>query len=422
MKRRTVTVMSRVVLPPLLLAATLVVAAAAQEAQFDESATLQASRILPPELVSGPNHRVQERVVNDGYLNIYTIESPLGQVRAASTAQLRQYVHELNAVARMELLQKSDEFKRGLKGKAGDVVRGTKNLVVHPVDTVSGAVSGVGAAFGRVGEAVTGRTKSEAEDSRLKNAIGFSKTKRDYAYEFKVDVYSRNPILQEHLDDLSWAEYGGSMTMSALLMAIPGAAGAAVSATGGSELMNKVYRDMPPNELRKRSRAKLKAMGASSDVVDLYITNEVFTPREQNDIVAALDAMPNTANRVEFIKFAVLTENPDLAFFRQRQAEMYLSYHRKVAPIARFVPFGRTTTALTKDGTVVFNAPLDYLRWTQQTSDFAYRVTGIADRIPGVRAKHLWLEGAASPLARKNLTELGWKVFEGAAARPVGGG
>lgn len=424
MKRHSLTVMSRAALPSLLLAAAALAAAGAyaQEAQFDESAELQASRILPPELVSGPNHRVQERVVNDGYLNIYTIESPLGQVRAASTAQLRQYVHELNAVARMELLQKSDEFKRGLKGKAGDVVSGAKNLVVHPVDTLSGTVSGVGAAFGRMGEAVTSRTQGAGEDSRLKNAMGYSKTKRDYGYEFNVDVYSRNPILQEHLDKLAWAEYGGSLTTSALLMAIPGAAGAVVSASGNTQLLNKVYRDMPPNELRKRSRAKLKAMGASSDVLDLYIKNEVFTPREQNDIVEALDAMSNTANRVEFIKFAVLTENPDLAAFRQRQAEMYLSYHRKVAPIARFVPFGRTTAAFTKDGTVVFNAPLDYLRWTPQTSDFAIRVTSLADGVPGVRAKHLWIEGSASPLARKNLESFGWKVFEGAEARPAGGG
>jgi hypothetical protein len=414
--------MSQIALPFWVAAALGIAGVSAQEGQFDGEATLQASKILPPELVSGPNHRVQEVVVNDGYLNIYTIESPLGQVRAASTAQLRQYVQELNAVARMELLSNSDAFKSGLKGKAGDVAAGTKNLVVHPVDTVSGAVSGVGAAFGRIGEGVTSRTQGAGEDSRLKGAMGYSKTKRDYAYEFNVDVYSRNPILQDHLNKLAWADYGGSLTTSALLMAVPGAAGAVVSASSNTQLLNKVYRDMPPNELRKRSRAKLKAMGASSDVMDLYLKNDVFTPREQNDIVEALDAMPNAAKRAEFIKFAVLTENPDIAFFRQRQAGMYLTYHRKVAPIARFVPFGNTTAALTKDGTLVFNAPLDYLRWTPQTANFAVRVSGLADRVPGVRAKHLWIDGAASPLARKNLEQLGWQVFEGAKASPAGGG
>ena len=423
MKSPLITVIRLVALPFLLLAAALATGSAfAQEAQFDADATLRASLILPPELASGPNHHVQERVVNDGYLNIYRIESPKGELRAVSTTQLRQYVHELNAVARMELLSNSDEFKSGMKGKVGDVLKGSKNLVLHPVDTVSGSVSGLGAVFGRVGEAITSRSTSEAEDSRLEGAIGFSKTKRDYGYEFNVDVYSRDQILQDQLNKLSWAQYGGSLTTSALLMMIPGGAGIAVSVSGGNELMNKVYRDTPPNELRERSRAKLKAMGASSDVIDLYIRNRVFTPREQNDIVEALDAMPNTANRVEFIRFAVLTENPDIAYFRWRQADMYASYHLKVSPIAQFVPFGTTTAALTQDGTLVFNAPLDYLRWTPQTAEFAARVTALAGMTPGVRAKHLWIEGSASPLARKNLESSGWKVFEGASAKPTGGG
>ncbi|HTP64739.1 MAG TPA: hypothetical protein VMJ66_05060 [Geobacteraceae bacterium] len=385
----------------------------AQEEQFDADATLEVSSILSPELVSGPNHRVQQRVANDGFLNIYLIDSPFGQLRAVSTTQLLQYVDELNAVARMEQLSNSKEFKSGLKGKAADVVKGAKNLVLHPVDTVTGSVSGVFSVFGRVGESLTSRSISDTEDSRLEGAIGFSKTKRDYAYEFKVDVYSRDQILQDRLNNLSWAQYSGSLSMSALLMMIPGGAGVAVSVTGGNELMNKVYRDTPPNELRKRSRANLEAMGVSSAVIDPYIRNRVFTPREQNDIVETLVAMPNTADRAEFIKFAVLTENPDIAYFRWRQAGMYLNFNRIISPLVRFVAFGITTAALTQDGTLVFCAPLDYFRWTPNTSDFATRVNSLAGTIPGVHAKYLWVDGSVSPLARKNLGQMGWNVFEG---------
>jgi hypothetical protein len=421
-KQQLLKIMGRVVLPSLLLAALASGGAYAQEAKFDDDGLLMAASILPPELVSGPNHTVQQFVSNDGYLNIYTIDSPFGQLRAVSTTQLRQYVHELDAVKRMELLSNSSEFRSGMKGKAGDVVTGAKDMVLHPVDSVKGSVSGVFSAFSRVGEGLTSRSTSDAEDSRLKAAIGFSKTKRDYAYEFMVDVYSRDQILQERLDKLAWAQYSGTMTTSALLMVVPGGAGMAISVAGGNKLLNKVYRDMPPNELRKQSRDKLEAMGVSTDVIDLYIRNGVFTPREQNDIVEALNAMPKTANRVEFIKWAVLTDNPDIAYFRWRQADMYLNYHRTVAPITQFVAFGITTAAITKDGTLVFNAPLDYYRWTPQTSEFALRVTGLASMMPDVRAKHLWIEGSASPLARKNLEQLGWKVFEGAmATKPSGG-
>ncbi len=382
-------------------------------AQVEGPPTLQASGILPPELVSGPNHRVQERVVNDGYLNIYTIESPWGEVRAASTAQLRQYVDELNAVARMETVSKSDEFRRGIREKAGDVVRGAGDLVNDPVGSVAGAASGVAALFGRAGEAVTGGgARSDAEGSRLADATGFASTKRQYAKEFGVDVYSRNPVLQQHLDDLVGAGYAGTMTMSALLMAVPGGAGAAVSVTGGSETLKNIAQDLPPAELRKRNRARLEAMGVATDIADLFIANSVFTPREQTVIVDALDSMQGVADRSAFVKFAVLTENADLAYFRERQAGMYANYHRTAGPFARFVPLGRTAAAISKDGTLVFNAPLDYLAWTPQLAEFAQAVTGTVNEIQGVREKHLRVAGSVSPAAKKGLEELGWKVFE----------
>ncbi len=45
---------------------------------FESLPVLSASKILPPELLSGPNHRVQEKVKNDGIVNIYTIDSRFG--------------------------------------------------------------------------------------------------------------------------------------------------------------------------------------------------------------------------------------------------------------------------------------------------------------------------------------------------------
>ncbi|MCH8014604.1 MAG: hypothetical protein IH823_07505, partial [Candidatus Dadabacteria bacterium] len=53
---------------------------------YEQPVILKASEILPPDLVKGPHHQVDERVVNDAYLNIYTIHSEFGDVQATSTA------------------------------------------------------------------------------------------------------------------------------------------------------------------------------------------------------------------------------------------------------------------------------------------------------------------------------------------------
>jgi hypothetical protein len=379
---------------------------------YEAASEFNASSILPPELLSGPNHQVDSTVTNDGFLNIYTIKSKYGEVQATSTAKLRKYIHEINAVARMEEVKKSDEFKSGIKEKAGDVVSGAKGLVTDPVGTVSGAVSGVSKLFSRGKENLFGDARSDSETSRTKDLIGFSKTKRDYGFEFNVDVYSRNSILQEHLDDITWAGYGGNITMSALLVSVPGGT-PVITATGGTELMNKVFRDSAPADLRKMNREKLASMGVSKDISDLFISNANYTPREQTILVDALANMKNTKQRSEYVKFAVLTDNADMSFFRQQQAQMYAGYNKSVKPVKEFISIREISIAKTKDNKIVFNIPLDYMVWTKGLEGVASIITQEVTGMKDITGREIWVTGKFSRLAKENLGKMGWEVHEG---------
>jgi hypothetical protein len=387
------------------------------EVQYENPAILKASEILPKELLSGPNHRVDEAVTNDGFLNIYTIHSEYGDVQATSTAKLRKYVHEINAVARMKEIQGSDEFAKGMADKAGDVVEGTQALLTDPVGSVSGAVSGVGKLFSRASENLTGDSRSNAEGSRMASLLGYEKAKRDIGYKFGVDVYSHNKILQDELNELSGASGTGTLVMSGLLMAVPGGAGIAVSVTGSSELMNNVMRDKAPADLRKMNREILGTMGVGTDISDVFIANGIYTPREQTVLVGALKDMGNTNNRAEFIKFATLTDNEDLAFFRERQAQMYAAYNRSVQPIASFISISGIAIGRTTDGKIVLNAPLDHLFWTKHLAAFASMVTQNVSLMEGVTGREIWNTGVVSPLAKKSLEDMGWIVHENAESK-----
>ena len=52
--------------------------ASAAQAGYEPVPVGSASKILPPALLSGPYHRVQERVTSDGIVNIYKIDSMFG--------------------------------------------------------------------------------------------------------------------------------------------------------------------------------------------------------------------------------------------------------------------------------------------------------------------------------------------------------
>lgn len=384
------------------------------EADFEAATMLAAGEVLPAKLLRGPNHTVQDKVYNDGFLNTYTIDSPWGQVRATSLPQLVQTIDELNAVARMQAVRGSDEFKQGMSQKVQDVAKGAKRLVADPVGSVSGAAAGIQSLFRRAGEAMQG-ARSDTEGSRLAAVSGYASMKRDYAKEFGVDVYSRNPVLQKELEDLVDAGYAGKMTMSALVMAVPGAAGAAVSVTGNNQMLKNISDDLPPAELRQHNRSALAAMKVPEDIADVFVANGVYTPREQTAIVEAMQAMEGVEGRPLFIKLAVTTDTPEVAYFRQRQARMYAG-HGGTDRIVRFVPMGTTAAAVTAGGTLVFAAPVDLLRWTPAIASFADAVSVAATGIAGVKVRQLVLAGGISPLARKELEQRGWQVVAGDAA------
>jgi len=172
--------------------------------------------------------------------------------------------------------------------------------------------------------------------------------------------------------------------------------------------------DTAPGDLRKMNRATLAAMGVNKDVADIFIANGIYTPREQTLLVAAIDSMKNTSGREEYIKFATLTDNPDIAFFRQRQAQMYAAYNSKVKPLDSFIAIGEISAGKTKDGNIVFNVPLDHLLWTKGIAAVISVINQRVTLMEGINEKHLLVSGTISQQSRKALQKMGWKVKENA--------
>src|SRR5262245_25937951 len=379
---------------------------------YEPIPVLSASKILSPELLTGPNHRVQERVTSDGIVNIYKIDSRFGTFNAVSTAMLRVRIQEINAMAVMDQLKGTKEFGDAVKEASLNTMVAAKNMVFQPVKTLGEAVTGVGLMFRRAGDSMFGAKRSDAEDSRFKNIIGFSNYKREYAYELGVDVYSRNEVLQDRLNDIAWTGFAGGLTVSLALAAVPGGAGVAMTAISATRLSTAIFKTTPPQDLRRMNTEKLRAMGIDEHTIETFINDSVFTPREQTILVSALDEMMGVADRERFVQMAALTHNPDVAFFRQRQAEMYAGYHRSVSPIERFIGVGPVPGARTVSGALVFNIPVDYVSWTQEVAQVITTADGLANQLPGIREKQLWVTGTLSPRARAEMRRLNWKVYE----------
>jgi len=409
--RRGVACLASVLVGILVLQTTFSLAA---QSGYESVPVLSASKILPPELLAGPNHHVQERVVNDGFLNTYTIDSKFGQFKAVSTALLRERIQEINAMAQMDKLKGTKEYGTAVKESALSAMVAAKDMVFQPVQTLKTAASGVAVAFRRAGDSIFGAKRSDAEDSRFKNLIGFSNYKREYAYDLGVDVYSRNEVLQDRLDEISWVGWAGGLTVSAAMAAVPGGAGIAMTAIGTTRLTREIFKNQPPSDLRRTNTEKLKTMGIDPSTVEMFINESIFSPREQTILVSSLDEMKGVGDRERFVQLAALTNNADMARFRQRQSEMYAGYHKAVSPLTQLVSVGQVPAARAKDGALVFNFPIDYLVWTDSLARLVANTDNLANQLPGVTRKEMWITGSLSPKARTEMKRMGWVTFENA--------
>ena len=151
----------------------------------------------------------------------------------------------------------------------------------------------------------------------------------------------------------------------------------------------------------------------TNDIFQHYHHTAIYTPREQTILVVALDAIKGAKGREAFVKTAILADNAEIAYFRQRQAQMYAAYHKMIAPISAFVPVGQVAGAQLADGNLVVVVPLDLLAWTEPMGSFVANASNYIDQTMKPAGKHLVIAGGATGLAKAKMAELGWTLTEG---------
>ncbi|MEE8207778.1 MAG: hypothetical protein V3T88_02295 [Nitrosomonadaceae bacterium] len=385
-----------------------------QSDEYETTDVLSAHEILPPKLLEGEYHNVQEDVLTYGFTNYFTITSPFGTFEAEGEDMLRNRIHEIKAIAALQDIKKTKAFGSAAKKAATSSVKGAWSLITHPVNTVSGVPKGVGRLFGRIGEMVKGE-RGDTEDSVAKELVGFSKIKRQYAHKLGVDVYSSNEVLQKDLNSVSWAGFAGGAGVSLAMMPIRSASTAAyisIKATKFTHGMNKIMLDNAPEDLRRINREKLQQMGVEDPVIEEFLRHPKFSPRHETFLVHALAEMEGVENRDQLIKQALFAESELDAFIFQRVAEMMYGYHKNVGPIKEIIPVRRLVVGYTADQKIVATIPIDYIYWTEQADHGSAAVVRLRSKGRPVKRVELWITGNITSKAKHEIEARGIVVKE----------
>jgi hypothetical protein len=388
------------------------------QAGYESPPVLRASDLLPPELISGPHHRVEEAVVTDGFTHTYTIGSDYGTFVVTGDDMLRTRVREIEAIAALDEASGTEEFAKAAGRALASPFVATYNLVTDPVGSITGVPRGAWDALKRTGD-LTGGERSELEDGSFRELIGFGRVKRKLARELGVDPYSSNEELQKRLNRHAWAAYAGGLPglFVPFTSADDGAERAGVASTSEARLED-LLRHYSPEDLRRLNRIELAVMGIPEELTERFISHPWYSPRHATLLIGALSALDLASDRAVFIEQAVAAESEDDAFFYQRVAQMMRAYHERRDGIRRIVPLGRRAVAgYTEHHALVAPFLADHAVWTRPTADFARRLAGAELEDADVARKELVLSGTLSEKARSEIEALGIDVTDRAFER-----
>jgi hypothetical protein len=392
--------------------AFLVSSASAQNLEWTPILLLAADE-LSKEMLRGANYRVKDRVINDGLVNIYELETLYGPLRVEGTAFLLKRIGELRVLHQIEQLKGTDIYLKTLEQAATSPLRTAEELITDPAGTATGVANGIGRFFSNVtssiSRSVTG-TGSPRQGNVLNYALGQASYKREFAYQFGVDPYTSYEPLQKGLNDLAWTATAGGLTVKAAVLAVPGAAGAAIGMASTAGSLKALVREKTPNELARINQDKLWGMGVPDPLVHVFMRNTYYDPWEQTLLVGELANMTGVKDRRIFIDAATAADEESVVVFQRARAQLMALYHDKTKSAERLVDADGVPLLLAKSGTIVGIFPFDHVAWTVRTLLKEKAISTALQKMEGVRGKELLITGIVGPHARKVFEDRGWRV------------
>ena len=248
-----------------VLVAALGSSAPAVAPDDDEPApTFKASALLAPSVIRGAHHKVGESVRTDGSFHEFTLSSSLGTFEALGRSQLTVRIKEIEALAALSEVSKTEVFLKAAGQSVVKVGQGVAAAATNPTETAKGVGAGVkrfgvnlGRRAHRAVESADGNSEADAaaqeKDSAAESAamsvLGVSSAMRLWAAKVGVDPYTTNVVLRDALESIAKVDAAGSIATKVVLP-IPQVVG--MTSTVSSLVWGK-----DPEEVRKINEERL---------------------------------------------------------------------------------------------------------------------------------------------------------------------
>jgi len=379
------------------------------------------TEVLPAAFVKGPHYEVGPQVKTDGYFDEFAVTSDFGNFEAEGQTLLAVRLREVEALARLADVSKTEVFLSAAGDSVVNVGKGAVNAATDPVGTAKGLGTGIkrfgvnlGRKTQRVAENVSAgppegapeksatEKAAAAGESTANAALGVNSAMRRWAEKVGADPYTTNAALRQALEDIGRVDAAGGIAAK-VVVPIP----MVVSSAG--TVGNLVW-GTDPEELLKMNEKRLAELGVAQEAAKAFVRTRALTLTYQTAFVDGLYAVKPRGS-VDYVETATGCETEREALFFAEGAVLLKDLHAK-RPVTAVLPDSRPLVAKTSDGTAVVLLPVDWVRWTAPFDKAATEVAARAREELGATRLELHVTGRMSRAAKERLTARGWAITE----------
>jgi hypothetical protein len=361
--------------------------APAGRSQGEIAPAFSASRVLPKEILRGPNYQIAESVPVEEYQYVFTVKSDFGTITARGRDMLGLRLRELKSIEAARKLSKDPLLVDGILAPLKDTEKGLKLIITEPLETLERAPKGIDLMVNQYTDPADRRAGSP--------------DRRKLATELDCDPETANPVLKKLLDDMTLELFGGSLVTQAAMSFVPG-----LSVPATTVQMKEMIAKSPPSVINDEIDGELEAAGVEKSIRSRFHYSTAFTTIQRLQLIDQFRALDGVQNRAALIEGAAeaRTEVDALCCIREG---MLLVDIRARKPI-RQLKFIGLPLAVLDNGTHVLVCPYDYVTNTREVVDNVgeYRASN-----PNVTTV-LVTAGRVSPAARNTIESADISIVE----------
>lgn len=386
--------------------------------RFETIDTIRANDVLAPALYQSPYHQVIDEVVVRQNSYVFRVDTGTQRFTVASKALLEERVHEnsvlAQAVAQFEARNKklATELRGVLTVRTHDVAQ----ILASPFSTAADLAG----QFGRNVAQTLGEDRKKPDDVH-KTSLDWegdsvaASHRRTVASQLELDVYSRNPRVQEFLNTVVRAREAGDVAAGGGLISVRRSRAQEVDGGRLRAEVDTLVRRLNALDLDAAVKQEMAALRVPVETADRFFGNPNLSPRHRLTLTAYLDYIGAIPGRHHLVAASASSGSEAEAFAWQRMAKLFALYHGQGDRIVRFDAELGFPAALTRSGRMVLALPLDLVFWDAETRESTDRIAGAMAK-KGVERGVVLLSGTITPKAASAMSERRLEVLSGFGA------